>query len=279
MKTKKLSISLLLLFLFNLISCTEEPIVTQNLSNVEISLSKVTRDRSSGRTEAVILNPHGDETLYNGDQVNIQWGFIVCGCDWASQAIHIDLYKGSTYIARLAYNVDFFDYEYLWTIPSLVGFYGSGFFIKITDVSNSANVASSETFSILNGDPTCGSWGAWKLTTTTDYYVVEGTNIPFEVKPATPGIYDVMNAVVQIANTAGGEEVKVYKNNVYITELEPNESYNFSIATSCVSDPVVSFNLKFNLTEDAEVEVRLLEPQLGHTLSTPSIKSLYIAND
>jgi len=68
--------------------------------------------------KAAILSSHSG-TMYNpGDQVQINWDFAPNFYDWSAKKIHIDLCRGDRRINRIASNVNFEDFGYLWTIPT-----------------------------------------------------------------------------------------------------------------------------------------------------------------
>lgn len=106
MKKSKLIFLVLVVLGF---SCSDELENYSQSSKLQITLGNVAEDVNGGRTKAIIVQPYSG-TYYTGNTMAITWSFMTCLCDdWSASNIHIDLYKGGTYITRIASSVPFVD--------------------------------------------------------------------------------------------------------------------------------------------------------------------------
>lgn len=140
----------LLLSILILSNCSEQ-VDIEELSFVETNFEQP-RDITNARTKAQIISPYGGSVYTDESQMSIQWGLITCVCgegDWASPFIHIDLYKGSSFVQRIASNVAFNSAPFVWNIPYLDGYvYGNNLKIRITATDNANKFHESEQFTI-----------------------------------------------------------------------------------------------------------------------------------
>ncbi|MEO1052849.1 MAG: hypothetical protein AAFX87_19600 [Bacteroidota bacterium] len=228
MKNTKFKHSFILILFLNMLfmACSEEELsVQEEQSEVDLQIELFKSDQQPGKVSenaAFVFDPAG-ETITVGQYSRVTWGILTCGCDWTANTVNIDLYKGSTLIRRIGTNVNFWDFEYDWRVPSdhIVQGGGDNFKIKMTDTSNAQLYAFSGEFTIIpiNGIyyTDSGYYGGSPAIRWYPYYFlgVDNVTIQFRVngvlKPAkvTPNdgayYYSGQDGDITVTITGGGK--------------------------------------------------------------------------
>jgi hypothetical protein len=229
--------------------CTDEnePLAQQD-EKPTLTLSRAIEPGSSGRTNANITSTHYG-TYYSGDVMYIEWSYVLCGCDWATN-LNIDLYKGSTYVGRIATDVPFFGTpsgggHYDWTITS-VSMTGSDFRIRITSTTNSSNWAESNDFTLVTPGSGC-FYSTWNLSGAPSGYVPNNTTVQYQIQET--GLASQVQANSPTMRVISYSPLNVvYSGTTYYCPGGAGVNIPITGTTACSgSNPAISAPLQFKL--------------------------------
>lgn len=260
MKNFKL-IYIALSFFFILFTQCSEDIEPNVEKRPTIILSKDSKNPENGKTEALV-NPSYYGTYNSGDIMNIEWDFLLCGCDWTSEYINIDLYKGTSRIGRIASAVPFFDFnnpnglgEYDWTVSSMTTT-GSNYKIRITNTGNSSEWAESGNFTLAT--PTSGCYNSyWNLTgAPTNGLISNNTTVQYKIRE--DGMTNLALANAPVLRISSNQPINVIYNGVtYYTSGTVDVPITASVNCSG-TNPVINAPLKFQKIGGGYVFVSVL---------------------
>jgi len=263
---KFLHLSFLLLII---ISCDDN--VELQPSNKMVSLGLLSESENNARTEAIVIQP-GTGTFYAGQTMVIQWGFLTCLCnDWISDFIHIELYKGSTFVATIARNVPFFDANnqsyYNWLIPSVPQI-GNDFNIRIVNASKVNQIGYSSEFTLTTQAGTC-NYSFWSLSGMPSGYISSGSTVNYNINETGQTILAQANSPTMKVFSYDPINV-VYNGLNYYCPGSSGVLIPINGSMNCSgNNPVISAPLKFNkIGSGTSVIVTLNSVSTNHIFSS-----------